>query len=269
MSGACQRIVEYNGMRKKEKCNENLIKSQFVIMSSHNDLLSSDESVISVGNYVNPFGDIKVNNIPMEIVEDLHIAEDDSVRVCSSKVVKPADKVFFWLVQHLERILAGSRLYIKIHFDDRNVMFNGMGREFVRHPVYTITASGDGSCLFNSISLFLTGKEYYSATICHVICNYISCEDNKDSLVLQISNKYRNGKEYIECSGMRSQNVWATDVEIYALAQITKYDVYVYRSHNNWLHYNSNVSKEKTKFGFSFNNASGDHFDLVFTMKRY
>ena len=68
---------------KKKKCNENLIKSLFVIMSSHDDLLSSDESVISVANYINPFGDIKVDNIPMEIVEDLHTAEeDDSVRVC-------------------------------------------------------------------------------------------------------------------------------------------------------------------------------------------
>ena len=53
-------------------------------MSSHNDLLSSNELVISVGNYVNPFGDIKVDDIPMEVVEDLH-TEDDSVRVCSSK----------------------------------------------------------------------------------------------------------------------------------------------------------------------------------------
>ena len=220
--------------QKKEKCNENLIKSQFVIMSNHDDLLSSDESVISVGNYVNPSGDIKVDNIPVEIVEDLH-TEDDSVRVCSSKVVKPTDKVFFWPLQHLERISAGSRLYIKIHSDDRNVMFNGVGHEFVRHPACTITASGDGSCLFNSISLFLTGKEYYSATIHHVICYYISCEDNKDRLALHILSKYKNGKEYIECSGIRSHNVWATDVEIYALAQITKYDVFVYSRHNNWL----------------------------------
>ena len=126
MSGPCQRICEYNGMPKKEKCKENLIKSQFVILSSHNDLLSSDKSVINVGNYFNPFGDINVDDIPVEIVEDLY-TEDDSVRVCSSKVVKPADKIFFWPLQCLERISAGSRLYIKIHCDDRNVMFNGMG----------------------------------------------------------------------------------------------------------------------------------------------
>ena len=68
---------------------------------------------------------------------------------------------------------------------------------------------------------------------------------------------------------MRSQNVWATDVEIYALAQITKYDVYVYSRYNNWLHYNCDVSADKTKFGFFFNNASEDHFDPVFTTKRY
>ena len=126
MSDPCQRIPEYNGMPEKEKCKENLIKSQFVIMSSHDNLLSSDESVISVGNYFNPFGDMKVDDIPMEIVENL-FTEDDSVRVCSSKVLKPADKVFFWPLQCLERILAGSRFYIKIHSDDRNVMFNGMG----------------------------------------------------------------------------------------------------------------------------------------------
>ena len=164
------------------------------------------------------------------------------MRVCLSKVVKPADKVFFWPLRCLERILAGSRLYIKIHSDDRNVMFNGMEHEFIRCPACTITASGDGSCLFNSISLFLTGKEYYSATICHVICNYISCEDHKDRLALHILSKYKNGKEYIECSGMRSHNVSATDVEIYTLAQIIKYDVYVYSRHNNWLLYNSDVS---------------------------
>ena len=83
MSFACQRIVEYNCVTKKEKCNENLIKSQLVIMSSCDDWLSSDESVISVGNYVNPFGDIKVDDIPMEIVEDLH-TEHDSVMIMSS-----------------------------------------------------------------------------------------------------------------------------------------------------------------------------------------
>ena len=89
-------------------------------------MLLSDESVISVGIYFNPFDDIKVDDIPVEIVEDLY-TEDYFVKVCLSKVVKPADKVFFWLLQHLERILAGSRLYIKIHSDDRNVMFNGVG----------------------------------------------------------------------------------------------------------------------------------------------
>ena len=123
------------------------------------------------------------------------------MRVCSSKVVKPADKVFFWLLQGLERISAGSRLYIKIHSDDRNVMFNGVRREFIRYPVHTITASGDGSYLFNSISLFLTGKEYFSVIIHHVICNYISFEDNKDRLALQIPSKYKNRKSILKVVG--------------------------------------------------------------------
>ena len=55
---------------------------------------------------------------------------------------------------------------------------------------------------------------------------------------------------------------WGTEVEIFAFAHISGFDIYVYISHKNWALYQSN-SNAKSKRAFYLSNRSGDHFDLV------
>ena len=55
---------------------------------------------------------------------------------------------------------------------------------------------------------------------------------------------------------------WATEVEIFAFAQISGFDIYVYRSHKNWASYQSDPNCKSEK-AFYLSNRSGYHFDPV------
>ena len=59
-------------------------------------------------------------------------------------------------------------------FKQHFVKTTGQGKMCPSPPEITVPSCGDGSCLFNSISMLLIGRDTYSAILRHVVCNYIS-----------------------------------------------------------------------------------------------
>ena len=59
---------------------------------------------------------------------------------------------------------------IKTH----HVQTMGHGNICPSLPEITMPSKPDGSCLFNSILMILTGMDIYSAIFRHMVCNYIS-----------------------------------------------------------------------------------------------
>ena len=118
---------------------------------------------------------------------------------------------------------------------------SGHGNVCGNPPEIFIEAQGNKACLFNSVSILLTGSDTYSAIIRHVVCNYISNPVKHDFLKMYIPPMYKSGKEYIVTSNMRNYHSWDTKVEIMALAQISGFDVMVYTCQGSWLRYKSSV----------------------------
>ena len=102
-------------------------------------------------------------------------------------------------------------------------------------PVITQATKPNGACLFNSFSMLLVGRDTYSAIIHHIVCNYISNPVKFKWLQPYIPPKYKSGKDYITASSMCNFTTWGTEVEIIALAQISRFDIYVYTQNNDWL----------------------------------
>ena len=141
------------------------IKSQIVIMSSCEMPVSSDESettdVVNDRN-INPWGDIPVDDIPIEILEDLHTDSDSSCDVIDVQTPPP---MIFNPLSVKQCKMAGLKFFLVLNPSTHMVNNSGVGKMFNRDPVITISAKLDGSCLFNTFSILLAGRETYSTVI--------------------------------------------------------------------------------------------------------
>ena len=131
------------------------IKSQIVIMSSQEMPPSSDESdTIDVGVEMNPFDDMNVNEIPIEIVDDLNNESGVDVTV---KAVEEPPVCLFMPVCNDDHVVAAVKFSLVINAKSHPVMYCGIGGKISNLPTVTVSAHGNGACLFNSFSLLLSG----------------------------------------------------------------------------------------------------------------
>ena len=80
-----------------------------------------------------------------------------------------------------------------------------------------------------------------------------------------ICQKFKSGKDYLAATGMEMSTTWASEVELFACAQLTGKDVFVYTK-NAWQRYACNPEGKQTKAAFYLSNVSGDHFNAVIGM---
>ena len=155
-------------------------------MQSNDTPFSSDESVLDVGvdenvqkndKLVNLWGDMNVNDIPLDIDTDTGTDSSTKSELIVVKTEKPPDVVFSPL-SNIEHLNSAKKFYIKLRPSEHTICFKGIGLVFKHRPVVTIAAKPNGACLINSMSLLLCGTDVYSQIIRHVICNYISALEN-------------------------------------------------------------------------------------------
>ena len=97
----------------------------------------------------------------------------------------------------------------------------------------------------------------------HVIYNYICNPVNYASLKTYIPEKVQNWlKNTYKNRNMCHFHTWGTEVEIFAFAQLSIYDMYVYTQQGQWALFNSEQDAQIEK-AYYINNESGDHFNPV------
>ena len=173
-------------------------------MQSNDTPFSSDESVLDVGvniyvqdnhKMLNPWGDMNVNDIPLDIDTDTDSSTKSEPVIV--KAEKPADVIFSPL-SNMECLNSAKTFYIKLRPSGQTIHFKGTGLVFKHRPVVTTAAKPNGACLFNSMLLLLCGTDVYSQIIRHAICNYISHPQNYPKLQQHIPPQYSSGKDYVE-----------------------------------------------------------------------
>ena len=130
-------------------------------MSSKEMAFSSDKSnTISVGTELStfPLCVLNVDDIEIEIVDDLNEVEIP---------------VRFWLLGNDDRRIAALKFNLMMNSKSHPVRCSSFVEIISKPPPILVKSKPDGACLFNSLSILLTGRDTYSAIIRHVICNYI------------------------------------------------------------------------------------------------
>ena len=199
---------------------------------------SSDKSEnIDVGTedfQSNPFGDMKLDDIPIEIVDDLNDVSDVDVTVTT---VKAPPVCVFSPRNDEECIIAALKFSLVINPKLHPVKHIGIGEVMSHPPTVTNPAKLNGACLFNSFSMLLTGHDIYSAIIRHVLCDYISNPVKYKILQPYIPDEFKSGQEYVTAKNMCTFSTWRTEVEIMALAQLSGFDVKIFTPQKQWALY--------------------------------
>ena len=87
---------------------------------------------------------------------------------------------------------------------------------------------GDGNCFFSAVAWILTGDYRGAASLRDVLCDFIANPKNLPSISTYLVDKCRSGTQYLHRSRMRRNAVWATEVEIHAMAVLLGLDMWVY-----------------------------------------
>ena len=136
------------------------------------------------------------------------------------------------------------------------------GHDFEVKPI-----GGDGNCFFRTISYLLLGVEDKHDIIRASIVEYIMNADNLVKLRSYIPQEFSTGEEYVNAKQMHLSTTWATEVELFASAQLSGKDVVCYFG-KQWLRYPASGNQKKpTRNAFFIANCYGQPFTAVVGMK--
>ena len=133
---------------------------------------------------------------------------------------------------------------------------------FIEHNIL-----GDGNCFFRTISYLLLGQEVKHDVIRARIVDYILDPNNIDKLRSYIPQHYPTGEAYIQGEAMADLTTWATEVELFACAQLSGKDIVCY-CHRTWLRYPASGNPRKPmRSAFFIANKNSNHFNPVIGMQ--
>ena len=96
------------------------------------------------------------------------------------------------------------------------------------HDFEVKSTGGDGNCFFRMISYLLLGVEDKHDIIRASIVEYIMNPDNLVRLKSYIPQEFSTGEEYVKAKQLHLSTTWATEVELFACAQLSGKDVVCY-----------------------------------------
>ena len=184
--------------------------------------------------------------------------------------VTPPEPIKFRPLSVLCRKLAGLQLGVhvgrKSGLRPVRLTYTGEGRicsdNLIEHNIL-----GDVNCFFRTISYLLLGQKVTHDVIGARIVDYIMDPNNFDKLRSYIPQHYPSGEAYIQGEAMADLTTWATEVELFACAQLSGKDIMCY-CHRTWLRYPASGNPRKpTRSAFFIANKNGNHFNPLIGMQ--
>ncbi|CAC5392183.1 unnamed protein product [Mytilus coruscus] len=103
-------------------------------------------------------------------------------------------------------------------------------------PSATKTITGDGNCLFRAISYALSNRQEYFGTLRKAIIDHLMT--NAEMFKSFLQPRFKTVEEHIQTLRMEEGNVWGTELEIIACADLLKTDIYTFFN-NSWIIYSA------------------------------
>ncbi|CAC5426693.1 unnamed protein product [Mytilus coruscus] len=130
-------------------------------------------------------------------------------------------------------------------------------------PLKSKQITADGNCLFRAISYAVSHRQEHFKQIRKEIVDYILCHSDQFNSFLDSETV----KEYVKRTNMTEDNVWGTELEIIAAADLLKTDIFTYLE-GKWIKYSSKqiCSKNNVNDQAIYLNNVGNHYEVVLSV---
>ncbi|CAC5412726.1 unnamed protein product [Mytilus coruscus] len=139
----------------------------------------------------------------------------------------------------------------------------------IGQPTACKTITGDGNCLFRAISYSLSNRQEYFGDIQRAIVDHLL--RNAEVFKSFLQPRFKTVEEHIQTLRMEENNVWGTELEIVACADLLKTDIYTFYN-NSWIKYsssqicsNNNVNDQAI---YLQHNGDINHYEVVTAVKQ-
>ncbi|XP_039298709.1 uncharacterized protein LOC120354851 [Nilaparvata lugens] len=161
---------------------------------------------------------------------------------------------------------------LNINFENPLTCMNFPVKSLLAEPLGIKPIVGDGNCWFRSISYIITGSEEHHTIVRKKLVHFMRSEP--------MCKRIRNAFPPDDIKHDMDRNgVWATDIEIFATAEMLDTDIFIYSKISNdkkiWQTFSKTfISKEGNTEADDFNksvyitNESGVHFEVVLSVKK-
>ena len=134
-------------------------------------------------------------------------------------------------------------------------------------PLTDINVPGDGNCLFNALSLAITGSTEQQGSIRAAIINHMNTIENRLVGHWIPSPPYFSVKEYIEDQRMDHDGIWGIDVETITMANLLNMTIYSYDvSQRVWVRYQPHNDTDVNTPGIYLRYVNSNHYRVVKSM---
>ena len=134
------------------------------------------------------------------------------------------------------------------------------------HDFEVKSIDGHGNCFFRTISYLLLGVEDKHDFIRASIVEYIVNPETLVRLRSYIPQEFSTGEQYVKAMQMHLSTTWATEVELFAYAQLSGKDVVCYFG-KQWQRYPASGNQNKPTRNTFFIANCRQHFTAVVGMR--
>ncbi|XP_071152909.1 uncharacterized protein [Mytilus edulis] len=130
-------------------------------------------------------------------------------------------------------------------------------------PLKSKQITADGNCLFRAISYAVSNRQENFKQIRKELVRHILCHSDKFNSFLDSETV----NEYMKRTYMIEDNVWGTELEIIAAADLLKTDIFTYLE-GKWIKYSSKqiCSKNNVNDQAIYLNNVGNHYEVVLSV---
>ncbi|CAC5398438.1 unnamed protein product [Mytilus coruscus] len=130
-------------------------------------------------------------------------------------------------------------------------------------PLKSKQITADGNCLFRAISYAVSNRQENFKQIRKELVHHILCHSHQFNSFLDSETV----NEYMKRTNMIEENVWGTELEIIAAADLLKTDIFTYLE-GKWIKYSSKqiCSKNNVNDQAIYLNNVGNHYEVVLSV---
>ncbi|XP_071169752.1 uncharacterized protein [Mytilus edulis] len=234
------------GQEPKIKTNDELserhkplITSEFRLSEiletvNKDEIPKSQEYITQISNISPEILQFNISSNDIENVNEVHINEVIDDDESDIEILSTAECFYDFIPLNtlLKRKLCKFvNIPIKKISKQKSTNFYNIGQ-----PTACKTITGDGNCLFRAISYSLSNRQEYFGDIRRAIVDHLL--RNAEVFKSFLQPRFKTVEEHIQTLRMKENNVWGTELEIVACADLLKTDIYTFFN-GTWIRYSS------------------------------